>query len=71
MRGHSAAEMPTVCLLCQIGMLFLQHTKPCSDTGLLNPSPSVQCTTVNGVEVDISISGHGGILAADFVAREV
>ncbi len=71
MSRHSAAEMPTVCLPCHFGMLSLQYTVRCFHTGLLRASPGVQCTTVNGVEVDISISGHGGILAADFVAREV
>ena len=35
--------------------------------GELLPS---QCTTVNGVEVDISISGPGGVLAARFMAKE-
>lgn len=34
-------------------------------------SRDVQCTTVDGIEVDISISGHGGILAAHFMASEV
>ena len=30
-----------------------------------------QCAMTNGIEADISISGQGGILAADLVAREV
>jgi hypothetical protein len=40
--------------------------------GVLNDEGCcAQCTTVNGVEVDISISGPGGVLAARFMANEV